>query len=73
MSPALLLHVIECAAFMRMEDLRQALPPYHEYVRPVDMDEEQAEAYRTLESAYNEVRASADRKRDLPARRPHSR
>ncbi|MDE3075839.1 MAG: DEAD/DEAH box helicase, partial [Chloroflexota bacterium] len=65
MSPALLLHVIECAAFMRMEDLRQALPAYHEYVRVVDMEEEQAEAYYALESTYVATRESADRKRRL--------
>lgn len=66
MSPAMLLHVIECTAFMRLEDLRQALPPYREDVVVVDMDDDQATAYRELEQEYERVYKEADWKRKLP-------
>jgi len=52
MSPALLLHVIECSAFLRLEDISAGLPPYEEQVRVIPMDPPLAEAYADLERQY---------------------
>ena len=52
MSPALLLHVIECSAFLRLEDISAGLPPYEEQVRVIPMDPALAEAYADLERQY---------------------
>jgi hypothetical protein len=52
MSPALLLHVIECSAFHRLEDLAASLPPYDEQVQVIPMDEPLEPTYQQLERDY---------------------
>ncbi|HLG74207.1 MAG TPA: DUF6094 domain-containing protein, partial [Chloroflexota bacterium] len=48
MSPAILLHVIGAAVFLRLEDVATALPPYHEEVHVVDEDPALLDAYTDL-------------------------
>jgi hypothetical protein len=59
MSPAILLHVIGSAVFLRLEDVAAALPPYHEEVHVVDEDPELLAAYEDLARQFEDARQSA--------------
>ena len=52
MSPAILLHVIAAAVFLRLEDVSAALPPYQEEVHVIDEDPELLDAYGDLASQF---------------------
>ncbi|MHB8620701.1 MAG: DEAD/DEAH box helicase, partial [Chloroflexota bacterium] len=49
MSPAVLLHSIGVAVYLQLEDIQDALPPYREYPKLVQMDPDLATAYRDLD------------------------
>jgi hypothetical protein len=59
MSPAILLHVIGSAVFLRLEDVAAALPPYREEVHVVDEDPELLDAYDDLARQFDAARARA--------------
>jgi SNF2 family DNA or RNA helicase/DNA-directed RNA polymerase subunit RPC12/RpoP len=47
-SPLLLTHLVDKAAFVRLPEVAEALPPYGEEVVLLDMDEEHREAYEAF-------------------------
>jgi len=59
MSPAILLHVIGSAVFLRLEDVAAALPPYREEVHVVDEDPELLDAYKDLDRQFQDASQSA--------------
>ena len=59
MSPAVLLHVIGIAVFLRLEDVAEALPPYKEEVHVITPDDDLLEAYKELDKQLADAQASA--------------
>jgi SNF2 family DNA or RNA helicase/DNA-directed RNA polymerase subunit RPC12/RpoP len=63
-SPLLLTHLVDKAAFVRLPEVAEALPPYGEEVVLLDMDEEHREAYEAFARGLSGVAG-----RSLKARR----
>ncbi len=59
MSPAVLLHAIGVAVFLRLEDIASSLPPYREYVQVVDEDAELLDAYNDLARQFEDAKNKA--------------
>jgi SAM-dependent methyltransferase len=59
MSPAILLHVIGEAVFLRLEDIATSLPPYKEEVHVIDEDPELLSAYEDLADQFRQARDRA--------------
>ncbi|MDE3075536.1 MAG: hypothetical protein KGJ86_08910, partial [Chloroflexota bacterium] len=59
MSPAILLHVIGAAVFLRLEDIAASLPPYKEEVHVIDEDPELLSAYEDLAGQFRQAKDSA--------------
>lgn len=58
-SPALIPELLPKTIFLKLSDLNIALPPYHEIVHPVAMEEEQRGAYKAFqEDLLAELRAA---------------
>jgi superfamily II DNA or RNA helicase len=62
-SPAILRWVLDSTAFIRLRDLGISLPPYREHAVQIPMLDDQAEAYRRLESGLRKRIAGAYRER----------
>jgi len=58
-SPALIPELLPKTIFLKLSDLNIALPPYHEIVHPIEMEEEQKAAYKAFqEDLLSELRAA---------------